>query len=271
VARGSDSPAWLAERQEEKKMTVKTIVNEAKRGCGFRKKGGTYLITDATTLEDCGKLPLPLDVCPCCGQGVKASRGWTWVNAKLLFAEKKCNFSDRGEICHCVLDNPPEKAGLLWIGEKFYKTPGEFMAEGAAQGFSRRVAMIPRDFELGKTWVMFAHRKAIRKMVVCGDCHGTGKLEGDAQCDSCEGKGQVEFSGPGIFFMFKPERVEYIIADKDTAEELERKEKRGFTLVNLVRTDDDLDLDDGQPSEQQENEDFAHDGYLDNIDASEVL
>jgi hypothetical protein len=259
-------------------MNITTIVNEKKRGCGFRKQGGTYLVTDASELKGCGKLPLELTVCPCCGQGVKPARSWTWVNAKLLFANKTCDHIsplDVGGKCLCVLADPPEKMGLLWTGEKYYATPADFLKEGAAQGFSRRISMIPKDFVLGETWVCFAHRKAIK----CAECNGMGMFyreTGDPsleevsefECEACHGAG----SKPGIFFMFKPQRIEYIVKDDDNEETLERKEKRGFTLVKLVRTDDDLDEeDDGQPSEQQENEDFAHDDEASNRDGSEVL
>jgi hypothetical protein len=136
--------------------------------------------------------------------------------------------------------------GLLWIGEKFYATPGEFLKEGAAQGFSRRLPMIPKDFELGKTWVLFAHRKTFRSV-------------------------DDEFK-PGIFFAFKPERVEYILKGTETPEELERKEQRGFTLVKLERDEEaELFEDDGQPTDIQEQEDFAQDGELANMSAEDVL
>jgi hypothetical protein len=269
--------------KERMHMNITTIVNEKKRGCGFRKQGGTYLVTDASELKGCGKLPLELTVCPCCGQGVKPARSWTWVNGKLLFANVACTrvnvdkpgLSGPCITSRCILDEPPEKMGLLWTGEKYYATPADFLKEGAAQGFSRRISMIPKDFVLGETWVCFAHRKAIK----CAECNGMGMFyreTGDPsleevsefECEACHGAG----SKPGIFFMFKPQRIEYIVKDDDNEETLERKEKRGFTLVKLVRTDDDLDEeDDGQPSEQQENEDFAHDTDEYNRDASEVL
>jgi hypothetical protein len=270
-------------------MEIKTIVNEGKRGCGYRKEGGTYLITDATELQDCGKLPLPLDVCPCCGQGIKAARAWTWVNAQKLFGGVECRLATfPSGRCFCPLSDESLKdnsrMGLLWIGEKFYKTPAEFLAEGRKQGFSRRLPMVPKDFELGKTWVLFAHRKAIRRVDICKVCDGKGftskmipDINGndgfvDVKCDECNGTGKMEEYTPGVFFSFRPERIEYIVKGDEKTEDLERKEKRGITLVKLVRTDDEeIDEDDGQPSEQQENEDFAHDTDEYNRDGSEML
>lgn len=50
---------------------------EAKRGCGFRKVGGTYLVSEGEGMP-CDRLPIKLDVCPVCSHGFKRSRGWTW-------------------------------------------------------------------------------------------------------------------------------------------------------------------------------------------------
>jgi hypothetical protein len=67
-----------------------TIENrvEAKRGCGYRKPGGTYLVSDSLGRE-CGKLPIPLDVCPTCHAGFKPTQGWTWVNGTVLAGQKE--------------------------------------------------------------------------------------------------------------------------------------------------------------------------------------
>jgi len=205
-------------------VNIQTIVNEAKRGCGYRKPGGLYLVSGQPSAP-CGKLPLELTVCPCCGQGVKPARGWTWVDPVPLFLHVECR-SDHGvrvqhdECENCPLDDynvyQLGDVGLLWIGEKFYKTPEEFLAEGMEQGISRRISAIPNDFEIGKTWVLFAHRKV--------------------QGAFTTGEGYHYF--PGIFGCFKPERIEYIVKDDDSEEKLERMEKRGITLVKLVRTDD---------------------------------
>ena len=38
---------------------------EGKRGCGFRKPGGLYMVSAVSA--PCGKLPTPLDICPTWG------------------------------------------------------------------------------------------------------------------------------------------------------------------------------------------------------------
>jgi hypothetical protein len=197
-------------------MNVKVIVDEKKRGCGYRHEGGLYLVTDARVLGPCGKLPLPLEVCPTCGGGIHPARAWTWVNARALFDGVAC-LANKGEGCPgCVLDKPPLRMGLLWVGERFYSTPGEFLREGEAQGFSRRIPAVPKDFELGTTWVLFAHRKAIYTPQI------TDQLE--------------PIYKSGAFFAFKPERIEYITRVEDSQEHLESIEHRGITLVRLQRT-----------------------------------
>jgi hypothetical protein len=49
---------------------------DRKRGCGWRKPGGLYLCADGVG-GVCGKLPIPLDICPTCHGGIKFCRSWT--------------------------------------------------------------------------------------------------------------------------------------------------------------------------------------------------
>lgn len=142
---------------------------EQERGCGYRKPAkdgvGIYL-RGGSYFEECERLPYPLDVCPCCGAGIKASRGFTWINPMVIFdpyTEPKCaaiwedglsGGYDKNHHDHerCWLCNPEllgSKAGLIWIGEKHYPTPADFSREAATMGISRKIAAIPIGFEVG--------------------------------------------------------------------------------------------------------------------------
>ena len=150
-----------------------------------------------------------LDVCPCCGAGIKFTRGWTWIQPTKALGDHVFT-NDRGVIdgdpngCDCDFFCPicwPSKhfgddgrAGLLWIGESFYKTPADFLREGAQMGISRRISAIPRGFELGKTWIYFAHKKAHVEPVEFGK--------------------EPEFK-PGIFSAFRPQRIERIVLESE--------------------------------------------------------
>lgn len=204
-----------------------TTVVEGKRGCGYRKEGGLYLRSDGIG-RFCGALPIPLDVCPTCHAGIKPARGWTWVNLATLAAVRGCGLNDlanRGparstqEGCgDCpIADAKIQEVGLLWIGEKYYPNIASFTKEAGEMGLSRRITMIPKRFKLGETWVALAHRKAI----------------GGGLADA----GEPEFKA-GIFHVFKPARIEYVVKPDDDAEKLAKLEARGLTLVKVVRAEE---------------------------------
>jgi len=199
---------------------------EARRGCGFRKPGGIYLVGPSEGLSCC-KLPWPLTVCPTCGAGIHPARGWTWVDCGKLFeADHSCNkilelasacvpWNEAVESIPCPLARPKEmgRAGLIWIGEKFYPTPLDFLTEAHGQGISRRISSVPKAFELGKTWVLLAHRK--------GYTVSTNPPSGEL------------IWKPAIFSVFKPKAIEYVIRGTETDDELDRIVKRGLTPVEV--------------------------------------
>ena len=85
---------------------------EGKRGCGYRKPGGLYLVA-AGRGRPCGLLPIALEACPTCGHGIKFSRSWTWVNVAALAAmnPESCQMKSCGD---CPLaDAKIERAGLI--------------------------------------------------------------------------------------------------------------------------------------------------------------
>jgi hypothetical protein len=208
---------------------------EAKRGCGYRKVDGLYVVGGGIGIP-CDRLPFELTVCPCCSQGIKQARGWTWVDVAKLFqgphrvaSNHIMNETATGPAqvpCGCAggfcpLCNNPEsmgKAGLIWIGEKFYKTPGQFVKEGVELGFSRRIKAVPQGFKVGETWVLLAHSLAVSTPF---------SKEGD------------EYK-PGIFYVWLPQRIEKIVLESTRGtEEIDALEKRGITPVFVP--DDDPD------------------------------
>jgi hypothetical protein len=186
---------------------------ERERKCGYRKPGGLYLVSCGFS-RYCGALPIALEVCPACHQGIHPARGWTWVNLKALRGDKPCVQSINPSYCDSCAFFFIEKAGLLWVGEKYYKTPEDFNREGVEMGISRRISQIPREFKLGETWVAFAHRKAIPQPFTLAE--------------------EPAFKA-GIFHLFKPTAIEYIVQETDTDSKLEALEKRGITLVKVIK------------------------------------
>ncbi len=211
---------------------------EAVRGCGYRKVGGLYLVADHAGAV-CGGLPAPLRACVSCGQGVKPARGWTWIKpASLGLADA---MADRCERSRCVATSAdqwidhaaicparavgasPQQAGLLWVGSGFYATPADFVTEAAQLGISRRIPFVPQALKLGQTWVLLAHRHA---------CPVQGDLLGDAT----DARGL-----PGIFSAFKPQRLEMLVTESRSQDDIymARLRQRGITPV--VVPDDDQD------------------------------
>lgn len=236
-------------------MAQVTVSVEAARGCGYRKPAkdgvGIYLVSGALS-DPCGLLPYPLEVCPCCGGGVKAARSWTWITPTLLFVSKSAAGTERDcasskrlivtGVNHadgiltaaagcptCPIASPPAgKHGLLWIGEGFYATADDFTAEASRMGVSRKIKALPKGFVLGETWVYLAHRNAL--------------LNPDT--------GKREF--PGIFSCFKPKRVDLVIADEnqvpEKAERLAEKLGDGARIIRVIPdTQAQTALDTSQP------------------------
>lgn len=198
---------------------------EAKRGCGYRKVGGLYMVGGGVGVP-CDRLPFELSVCACCGQGIKQALGWTWIDVGKFFAGAHrewdngdtnpcgCPGITIGQIKFpCALCHHPEtlgRAGLIWVGEKFYKTPDDFLREGLAMGFSRRIKAVPQGFKIGETYIMLAHAKAVVK-----DC-------------------------PGIFYVWLPSRLERIYKESDReSEEVKADAKRGIQAVFVPDNDPD--------------------------------
>ncbi len=213
----------------KEQMKIKTVY-ENKRGCGFRKPGGIYLRTDSIS-ADCGLFPVPLVNCSRCGSGIKPARGFTWIDADLI-TSGKCK-REPIDCVGCGLDKMvfirlrdnrlTGRCGLIWIGEKYYLSPQKFLNECNSMGVSRRIKTVPNGFKIGITPIFVAHRKCIRRID-----NGQMHIEGDFI--------------PGVFQVFVPDRIEYVVKGSETEKELEDLLKRGFVLVDVKPIDQDPKL-----------------------------
>lgn len=94
---------------------------EAKRGCGYRKQGGTYLVSGGSGFE-CGRLPLGLIPCPLCDHRPAFTRGLQRIAPKnILHAAPVCKSGDERRCAVCPLGKAitVETAGLMWVGDRF--------------------------------------------------------------------------------------------------------------------------------------------------------
>lgn len=229
------------------------VQTEARRGCGYRKPGknglGIYLIGDALS-KPCGRLPFPLTVCPCCSAGIKPARGWTWISPQQLFGvlTKPCAARAEGGrfkktscgLCPLGGALPEGRHGLLWVGEAFYATPHEFTREAARLGISRKLAALPRGFQLGETFVYLAHRHAVIRETPTGPV-----------------------ASAGVFQVFKPTGVDIVIDPgveeaPEQATRLAEQIGTGARIVQVVRDEDtQTNLFDPEPPPQTQRSEAA--------------
>jgi hypothetical protein len=210
---------------------------ETKRKCGFRKVEGLYLCGEYIAVP-CDRLPYPLEVCPVCGAGIKVSRGFTKIIPLRLFGyHQPCN----DQVRPCYMCDPTEDmAFIMGVGEKYYKTPEDFIEEGYQLGISKRIPFIPKELELGKTVIYLSHPKA------CVSREPAYMQQAMAILEETKNKQPKLFETEkvekkqGIFAAFIPQRVEMLVWEHDASpEKLAELEKRGITPV--VINDGDMD------------------------------
>jgi hypothetical protein len=217
--------------------SVMTIV-EGKRGCGYR-HNGLYLKSDNTDWMGCGKLPVAIDKpCPVCGSGIRITRGLQKVNWKILSQNNPCKTPD--ECSHC-LANVTEYAWLMSVGEKFYKTPGDFTKEALEMGISKRIHAVPRGFKVGESVVLLCHKYAVTEWqeveIPLGSVTEDMRREEslfDKNVETGTVKKMVPTFHQGIFAIFKPTRLEYVVKGDETDAEIERLIERGIVPVKVV-------------------------------------
>lgn len=185
------------------------------RQCGYRKVGGMYFRVAPGSGFQCDQLPFVLASCECCGFTPKIKRGYSYLNSEYFKEHEDCGCTKVCPICH-----PEQYAGQRYLGMRVssrYYTPEEYFAEAARNGVSLRTSSYPKDFEMGKTWILLSHAKA-----------GTKVVDGE------------EVACPAIFFVFQPDKLEKLIWQSDaTTETLAELEAAGITPVIVPDGDSD--------------------------------
>lgn len=216
------------------------VVYDQERGCGFRHRG-LYLM-GGEILRACGKLPVRIGTCPCCGAGIRVTRSLAKIQTKALFGDKFCD----SDGCSSCIINTTDWGYLIGVGERHYRTPHEYLREVLEQGISKRIAQIPRDLEVGKSVIFLAHPKVFRDIApepavdvspdYEGEDHDTFFNLEDAHSETT-GKLEVR-DFPGVFSAFIPTEIQYVTDGTETEEQLERLVKRGITPVRIERVED---------------------------------
>ncbi|RCR67079.1 MULTISPECIES: hypothetical protein [Larkinella] len=178
---------------------------EQKRGCGYRKPGGFYFVAGKSA-RPCAKLPIEVSICPCCSQGIQFNRGFTWVSS-VLIEQQPCRLAGCSD---CFPFKVMKRYGLMWVGEKFYKTPAAFSAEAAKMGVSKRLPFIPKGFTIGVDWILLAHRKC-----------------------PFETENGIELK-PGIFTAFCPSQIDYIVKGDESDDFLNDLYDKGVRLIDVI-------------------------------------
>ncbi len=201
---------------------------ELKRGCGYRKVEGLYLVGTGLTAP-CDMIPLELKPCITCGFQIPFSRGFLWLNKQWIqhYAANHQNSLDEfNNKCKCTpacpicfpWNNDLDRYGLMWVGQRWY-TPESFVREAQAMAVCKRISQIPKGLILGKTWVLLAHQKVpfYESEVVQ---HGLGLASREPK------------RFPAIFYAFVPQLVEKLIWEsKATEKTLAALKEQGITPV----------------------------------------
>lgn len=217
-------------------------MSESERGCGYRKIGGLYLVSDAGFHLACDGLPLRLEACECCGFIPQLSRNLQRLNPeyiahteaknpKHIVIDKFEKYESPRYNCQCPPSCPIchsnnflfESFGLMQVGKGYY-TPESFIKEAISMGVSKRIPEIPSWLKLGETWILLAHRE-VTEGITLEELSYNG-------LKSHDGKkiGQ-------IFYAFKPQRIEMPVwKDEISLEEIQILNKRGITVIELDPT-----------------------------------
>lgn len=200
---------------------------EEKRGCGWRKIGGAYLVGEGLA-ETCDALPLDLEPCGECGYTVPFSRGIQEIHSGYLTSKVEKAHEKQGGLCRDSFPCPicgsglPRKIFLMFVSQEYY-TLESFISEARKLGVSKRIApqCIPKNFLLGRDWIFLAHKRVLFR-----------PYDGSS--------GWKEDVKRGIFYAFRPQRIEMLLDSLASESEILEWERKGFTVVLIEETPENI-------------------------------
>jgi hypothetical protein len=130
-------------------------------------------------------------------------------------------------------------AGMYWISEKDYQAAAFFHQEARSLPIQIKIKRLHCGIEIGKSWVLLAHRKAIVDYSL--GCSGWVGEDGIAETD-------VQYK-PGIFSMFRVDAIEYVVPElsrepgkmgpnEKQVKEWQDMSSAGITLVKVYHSED---------------------------------
>lgn len=232
------------------------VSQENARGCGYRKEGGFYLVLDKEhVLEPCGKMPIPLETCPCCGNGIQFSRGGSWIDPRPFLANRVCTI--KGNNCECPLNNPNsfgrEEVRIakdlseakiikndmrrILVGIENLEQTQREDGKVVLKGWYPHVFLLwvgknfYKDFD---TYMEEAFRMGIsRRIKTVPRNFVIGKTTVWLAHNNCI-PNEDGTKGAGVFFSFIP-RVEYVVSSEDSEEKLLKIQNKGISLVKVEK------------------------------------
>lgn len=210
-------------------------MSESKRGCGYRKIGGLYLVCDPSDFVVCDGLPMRLMACDCCGYYPKFSRSLQELKPSYVDEMSKKSHTLKGKTpCSCYAFCPICAAdytvtyGLMFVSKDYY-TPASFIAEAETLGVSKRISEVPSWLTLGKSWILLAHNETPN--VSLEEIKGEGLLSKEPT------------KSRQVFYAFKPSRVEMPVFKGELSQnEITALVEKGITPVFIDPTPENKKL-----------------------------
>lgn len=216
---------------------------EKRRGCGVRKPGGFYLVTGGKPFM-CGRqMPsVPWHHNPHRGYQYIPLMDYleSWSGKPHACSKKDC------EDCPIKRMKPFGQALMAWVGVKYYRTPKDFLEEGQAMGFSRRIPeRMIGPVVRRKLPIILAHRHGIEwtekvdrlpkeeEQAAVLEIEDQLQFHLSIEDPKDKSKEIVRYSEAKFIYAFYPKNVEYILKGDESDERIQELTELGVKLVDF--------------------------------------